>query len=92
MVPSRDGVEATLLLMVGMGSSLALRMSRRRLCSDDAASALAPYPSALLLGTVDGRVLHVVVGHDAGTERCYVVTVYEPDPEKWERDFRRRKP
>jgi hypothetical protein len=33
-----------------------------------------------------------VVGHDAGTERCYVVTVYEPDPEKWERDFRRRKP
>jgi Domain of unknown function (DUF4258) len=51
-----------------------------------------PYPSALLLGTVEGRVLHVVVGHDAGTERCYVVTVYEPDPEKWERDFRRRKP
>ena len=51
-----------------------------------------PYPSALLLGTVDGRVLHVVVGHDAGTKQCYVITVYEPDPEKWEGDFRRRKP
>jgi hypothetical protein len=51
-----------------------------------------PYPSSLLLGTVDGRVLHVVVGHDAGTEQCYVIAVYEPDPEKWDRDFRRRKP
>jgi len=78
-----------------MGSSLTLRMSRRRLCSDDAASAPAAQVAvelALLLGTVDGRVLHVVVGHDAGTERCYVVTVYQPDPERWERDFRRRKP
>ena len=28
MVPSRDGVEVTLSLMVGMRSSLALRMSR----------------------------------------------------------------
>jgi hypothetical protein len=51
-----------------------------------------PYPSVLVSGTVGGRPLHVVVGRDAGAKRCYVVTVYEPDPEKWDPDFRRRKP
>ena len=51
-----------------------------------------PYPSALVLGSATGRVLHVVVGRDDGAGRCYVVTVYEPDPEKWDADFRRRKP
>jgi len=50
-----------------------------------------PYPSALVLGVVNGRALHVVVGHDVGAKRWYVVTVNEPDPKKWEPDFRRRK-
>jgi hypothetical protein len=51
-----------------------------------------PYPSVMMLGTASGRPLHVVVGRDAGAERCYVITVYEPDPEKWDAAFRRRKP
>jgi hypothetical protein len=50
-----------------------------------------PYPSRLILGTVDGRVLHVVAARDDATGRCYVITVYEPDEAKWEPGFRRRK-
>jgi len=35
-----------------------------------------PYPSYLLLGFVAGMPLHVVVARDAGSGRCFVVTVY----------------
>ncbi len=51
----------------------------------------APYPSRLPVGTVAGRVLHVVVARDPATRKCYVVTVYPPDPARWEPDFRRRR-
>jgi hypothetical protein len=50
-----------------------------------------PYPSQLLLGFVDGRAIHVVVASDAATGRCYVVTAYPPDPERWDRGFMRRR-
>ncbi|MBI4700307.1 MAG: DUF4258 domain-containing protein [Deltaproteobacteria bacterium] len=50
-----------------------------------------PHPSRLLLGTVGGRALHVVAARDDATGRCYVITVYEPDPAKWEPGFKRRK-
>ncbi|MBI2894254.1 MAG: DUF4258 domain-containing protein [Deltaproteobacteria bacterium] len=49
-----------------------------------------PHPSRLLLGTVHGRVLHVVVARDDATQRCYVITVYEPEHTKWSPDFKRR--
>ncbi len=49
-----------------------------------------PYPSHLILGFLGNEPLHVVVGVDAVNQRCYVITVYEPDPGRWSSDFRRR--
>lgn len=49
-----------------------------------------PYPSALMLGWAGGRPLHVVAA-TTPAERI-VITVYEPDPARWEPDFKRRKP
>ncbi len=50
-----------------------------------------PYPSYLLLGFVEGEPLHVVVARDEAGSRCFVVTVYRPDPELWQPDFKTRK-
>lgn len=50
-----------------------------------------PFPSRLLLSVVRGRALHVVVAVDDGRRTCYVVSVYEPDPEVWEEGFRKRR-
>ena len=49
-----------------------------------------PYPSRLLLGWRDARPLHVVVAEDSEAGTAIVVTVYEPDPVRWDSDFRRR--
>jgi Domain of unknown function (DUF4258) len=49
-----------------------------------------PYPSHLILGFLGDEPLHVVIGVDAVNQRCYVITVYEPDPGRWSSDFRRR--
>lgn len=51
-----------------------------------------PFPSVLLLATVDGRVLHSVVAEDCTSQTCYIVTVYPPDPVMWNPDFRTKKP
>ena len=50
-----------------------------------------PYPSRLLLGFIEGRPLHVAVARDADTSTCIIVTAYEPQPEKWESGFRKRR-
>ena len=50
-----------------------------------------PYPSCLILGNVRGRPLHVVVAKDEVFHRAIVITVYEPDLERWEPGFERRK-
>lgn len=50
-----------------------------------------PYPSSLMLGFYNDMALHVVVSRDSETENCYVVTVYQPDPELWEAGFRTRR-
>ncbi len=50
-----------------------------------------PYPSRLLLGFVRGRPLHVVLSYDQDRDECHVITVYEPDPERWQADFKRRR-
>lgn len=40
-----------------------------------------------------GRVLHVCAAEEPATKETIVITVYEPDPVKWETDFKtRRKP
>lgn len=45
-----------------------------------------PFPSKLLLGSIDGRPLHIVAAQDE-TGRCYVITAYEPDPLAWNDEF-----
>jgi hypothetical protein len=51
----------------------------------------SPYPSALILGFVEGQPIHAVVAMDVMTNRCHVVTAYRPDPGKWTPDFRSRR-
>jgi hypothetical protein len=50
-----------------------------------------PYPSCLVLGWRGERPLHVVVADNADGCETIVITVYEPDAQAWEPDFRRRK-
>lgn len=35
--------------------------------------------------------LHIIVAFDEGAKLCVVVTVYIPDPELWENDFKTRR-
>ncbi len=49
-----------------------------------------PYPSCLTLGTaVNGRYIHVVCG--IGEGRLWIITAYDPNPEKWESNLKTRK-
>jgi hypothetical protein len=51
-----------------------------------------PYPSMLLFGrTLEERPLHVVCAYASQEDQMIVITVYEPDPNRWE-GFRRRVP
>lgn len=51
-----------------------------------------PYPSVLVFGrTEGGRPLHLVCAYAADEDRLVIVTVYEPDPRRWDEDFRRRR-
>ena len=50
-----------------------------------------PYPSCLILGwTVTGRPLHVVGAPVPVEDLLIIITTYQPDPKRWEPDFRRR--
>ncbi len=51
-----------------------------------------PYPSKLILGWIGFRSLHIVLAENAQQKEWIVITVYEPDPSKWDDNFRRRKP
>lgn len=50
-----------------------------------------PYPSRLVLGWCGARPIHVVVAEDSESMETFVITVYEPDSERWEPDFRRKR-
>jgi len=50
-----------------------------------------PYPSRLVLGWVGSRPIHLVVADNAEAQETTVITVYDPDPEQWDADFKRRK-
>lgn len=50
-----------------------------------------PYPSRLVLGWSGTRPLHIVIADNAKDSECIIVTVYQPDPEQWNSDFKRRK-
>lgn len=50
-----------------------------------------PYPSRLVLGWRASRPIHVVVADNDAQQDTIVVTVYEPDPARWEPGFERRR-
>lgn len=50
-----------------------------------------PYPSRLILGWCEDRPVHVVVADNEADHEIVVITVYEPNPEQWMPDFKRRK-
>jgi hypothetical protein len=50
-----------------------------------------PYPSWLMLGYIGTRPLHVVAADNDDDQETIVITVYEPDPQLWEADFKRKK-
>ena len=50
-----------------------------------------PYPSFLMLGYVDERPLHVVVGVDPMSNAGRIITVYAPEEHTWSHDFRVRR-
>lgn len=49
-----------------------------------------PYPSYLMMGLVDKRILHVVISYALKPNVIYIITAYEPDSIKWEGNYRRR--
>lgn len=51
-----------------------------------------PYPSCLILGRAhSGRPLHIVCAPVLDETLLIVITTYEPDPSKWDADFKKRK-
>lgn len=49
-----------------------------------------PYPSYLMLGFVKKRPLHVVTAH-TDEKTVVIITVYEPDLQRWHPGFEKRK-
>ncbi len=80
------------------------RMFERRLSGSDVRPVLrdgeeiasypddAPYSSCIMLGFLEGRAVHIVVAQEENMGTCYVITVYRPDPDLWEPDFKVRRP
>jgi hypothetical protein len=50
-----------------------------------------PEPSHLILGLQGKRPFHVVTSENPETNETTVITVYIPDPDKWNKDFKDRK-
>jgi len=51
-----------------------------------------PYPSCLVLGWLpSGDPLHIVCSRGDVSPALRIVTVYEPDDDRWEDDYRTRK-
>ena len=79
------------------------RMFERGITDDDVESVLEsgkvieeypdaqPHPGCLMLGWVRSRPVHVVVATDPANLEAIVVTVYEPDHERWLPGFERRR-
>jgi hypothetical protein len=54
-------------------------------------SAEMPEPSRLILGFQGKRPLHVVTSENMETNETTIITVYIPDPEKWNNDSKSRR-
>ena len=50
-----------------------------------------PFPAKLLLGSCNGRSIHVVAAEDSSKQLVIVITAYEPTPDKWEPDRKTRR-
>jgi hypothetical protein len=50
-----------------------------------------PYPSYLLNAIIRGRPLHVVVAYNKKEGVVIVITAYEPEIDRWEDNYTRRK-
>ena len=50
-----------------------------------------PEPSRLILGFQGKRPFHVVASDSQENNITTIITVYIPDPDKWNRDFRSRR-
>ena len=48
-----------------------------------------PFPSQLRMGKLSRKVLHIVVSFDG--DLVHFITAYEPDPDRWNADFSKRK-
>ena len=80
------------------------RMFQRHISEEDVRAVVAtgemirdypddtPYPSRLILGWQGDRPLHVVAADNHEAEETIIITVYQPDPDQWEQDFRSKKP
>ena len=49
-----------------------------------------PFPSYLILGFVNEKPLHVVAAIDHINKKAIIITVYEPNPKLWQKDFEKR--
>jgi len=54
-------------------------------------SAEMPEPGRLILGFQGKRPFHIVISENLETNETTIITVYLPDPGRWNKDFRRRK-
>ncbi len=50
-----------------------------------------PYPSRLVLWWDGNEAVHAVVADVPTTDETVVITVYRPDPGRWENDYRTRR-
>lgn len=50
-----------------------------------------PFPSALILGFVEDRPIHVVSAIDPESQTCHIITVYRPDSILWSEDYKLRR-
>jgi hypothetical protein len=48
-------------------------------------------PSRLLLAWIRGKPLHIVAADHITLQVTFIITVYEPNPDQWEPDFKRRR-
>lgn len=50
-----------------------------------------PEPSRLILGFQGKRPLHVVISEHLEENVTTIITVYQPDSNKWDKNFKRRR-
>ena len=50
-----------------------------------------PFPSALYLGWIKGKPIHVVVALDEKSNWVYIITAYEPNLEYFKTDYKTRR-